>query len=491
MKRSQPSLRSTVVRALMLAWGLLSAPSTFAAGPVFERAPWFEAFKARADDVALYRFLYAMPKGGDLHHHLSGGAFPEWYWDLALAGEAQGYRYLTKVRINDCGYGTDEFSGQPYLLYFHTISEQRWQGLDACRQGEYEPLEALTLAQKQAWHDALVLEQPYEGRGEFFEAHWARMDDLLANPALVAELVALNLKHFAAEGVRYLEAQVPLFSLATPEGKPLPPEAGLSAIRTRLRQPDLASLPITFRMQLSVLRFLPNAEEALARAYALAAREPDIVAVNFVGREDNDKGYPLRFLAPLRALRRGHGALPLSIHAGEVDEPNRHVRDTLLLGAQRIGHGVNLIHDPDTMLVLRGGDTLVEINLISNLLLNYVDRYEDHPFPEYLRFGIPVALSTDDRGMWDSTLTDEFFVAVKHFDLSFEEVVALSRASLTHSFLPEAEKARLLADYDDALARFVARFLSGGLGAAAPEAHPPYRGFICRRYGLCPPESAP
>ena len=199
----------------------------------------------------------------------------------------------------------------------------------------------------------------------------------------------------------------------------------------------------------------------------------------------------MRFLAPLRALRRDHGALPLSIHAGEVDEPNRHVRDTLLLGAQRIGHGVNLIHDPDTMLALRGGDTLVEINLISNLLLNYVDRYGDHPFPEYLRFGIPVALSTDDRGMWDSTLTDEFFVAVKHFDLSFEEVVALSRASLTHSFLPEAEKARLLADYDDALARFLARFLSGGLGAAAPEAHPPYRGFICRRYGLCPPESAP
>jgi adenosine deaminase CECR1 len=317
------------------------------------------------------------------------------------------------------------------------------------------------------------------------------MDDLLANTALVAELVALNLKHFAAEGVRYLEAQVPLFSLATPEGKPLPPEAGLAAIRTRLRQPDLATLPITFRMQLSVLRFLPNAENALARAYALAAREPDIVAVNFVGREDNDKGYPLRFLAPLRALRREHGALPLSIHAGEVDEPNRHVRDTLLLGAQRIGHGVNLIHDPDTLLALRGGDTLVEINLISNLLLNYVDRYEDHPFPEYLRFGIPVALSTDDRGMWDSTMTDEFFVAVKHFDLSFEEVVALSRASLSHSFLPEAEKARLLADYDDALASFVARFQSGGLGAAAPDAHPPYRGFICRRYGLCPPESAP
>jgi adenosine deaminase CECR1 len=462
-----------------------------AATPAFERAPWFEAFKARADDIALYRFLYAMPKGGDLHHHLSGGAFPEWYWSLALAGEEDGYRYRTKVRINDCAYGTDEFSGQPYLLYFHTISEDRWAKLDGCRQGEYEPLEALSPAQRQAWHDALVLDQPHEGRSEFFEAHWARMDDLLANPKLVAELVALNLKHFAAEGVHYLEAQVPLFSLATPEGEPLPPEAGLAAIRARLREPDLAGLPISFRMQLSVLRYLPNAEAALERAYALAARERDIVAVNFVGREDNDKGYPLRFLAPLRDLRRRYGALPLSIHAGEVDEPNQHVRDTLLLGAQRIGHGVNLIHDPDTLLAMRQGPYLVEINLISNLLLNYVDRFEDHPFPEYLRFGIPVALSTDDRGMWDSTLTDEFFVAVKHFDLSFEELTALSRASLTHSFLPEAEKAAVLATFDADLRAFVDRFQQGGLGAAAPEARPPYRGFICRQYQLCPPESAP
>src|SRR6056300_1362004 len=136
MKGRGPSLLGAWIGGLALAWALLSAPSTLAAGPVFERAPWFEAFKARADDVALYRFLYAMPKGGDLHHHLSGGAFPEWYWDLAVAGEAQGYRYLTKVRINDCGYGTDEFAGQPYLLYFHTISEHRWQGLDRCRQGE-------------------------------------------------------------------------------------------------------------------------------------------------------------------------------------------------------------------------------------------------------------------------------------------------------------------------------------------------------------------
>ena len=100
------------------------------------------------------------------------------------------------------------------IFYFHTISSSA-AGLDACRQ-EYEPLEALTLAQKQARR--LVLEQPYEA-GRITEAHWARMDDLLANPALVAELVTLNLKHFAAEGCATSGQGAPL-RLATPEESP-------------------------------------------------------------------------------------------------------------------------------------------------------------------------------------------------------------------------------------------------------------------------------
>ncbi len=122
------------------------------------------------------------------------------------------------------------------------------------------------------------------------------------------------------------------------------------------------------------------------------------------------------------------------------------MRDTLLLGADRIGHGVNLITDPDTMRLMRHGPYLVEINLVSNLLLEYVDDYPQHPFPEYLRIGIPVALSTDDRGMWDSNLTDEFFVAVREFGLSWSEVTTLSRNSLQFSFAPDALKEQMLAD---------------------------------------------
>ena len=101
---------------------------------------------------------------------------------------------------------------------------------------------------------------------------------------------------------------------------------------------------------------------------------------------------------------------------------------------------------------------MVEINLISNLLLEYVKDYSQHPFPEYLRIGIPVALSTDDRGMWDSNMTDEYFVAVREFNLSWSEIVQLGRNSLsTHSWtMPTKQK--LLADYEKRVAAFADRF---------------------------------
>ena len=135
------------------------------------------------------------------------------------------------------------------------------------------------------------------------------------------------------------------------------------------------------------------------------------------------------------------------------------------------------------MRLMRHGPYLVEINLISNLLLNYINEYAEHPFPEYLRVGIPVTLSTDDRGMWDSTMTDEFFVAVREFDLSWNEVKLLSRNSLEYAFVQDDEKARLLRDFDERIERFEASMQKYGLERLGDM--PATRSFVCKRYELC------
>jgi adenosine deaminase CECR1 len=167
-----------------------------------------------------------------------------------------------------------------------------------------------------------------------------------------------------------------------------------------------------------------------------------------------------------------------------VDEPNSHIRDTLMMGADRIGHGVNLITDEDLMRQMRHGPYMVEINLISNLLLEYVSDYSQHPFPEYLRIGVPVALSTDDRGMWDSNLTDEFFVAVKEFNLSWDEILLLSRNSLQYGFEEDDIKAQLLKTYNQRIDKFVQGFARKGMNGLKG-IKPVSYSFTCKHYQLC------
>jgi adenosine deaminase CECR1 len=447
---------------------------------------WFEDAKAKATPLQLYTFLYALPKGGDLHHHLGGAVLSEWMWNAALAQKPRGYSYYTKVRIHNCvDYGTNEFGHNAYLLLFRNLNASSYEKLDDCQKSEYKPIEALDERERTAWLNSMRLDSAHEGRSEFFETHWFRISELLSNPYLVAEILYRNMDAFGKEGLVYLETQTGLDGYRMPDGTPFTRDEAAAIYRELLASKAAKATGVEVRFQNALLRFAPNAEASLKELYAINDQYRDLyVGINMVGREDDDKGYPLRFLPVLRELRHRYADINLSIHAGEVDEPNFHIRDTLLLGAKRIGHGVNLITDPDTMLLMRHGPYMVEINLVSNLLLEYVSDYSQHPFPEYLRTGIPVALSTDDRGMWDSNMTDEYFVAVKEFNLSWEELVQLGRNSLSHSFLDEPTKQRLLADYDKRVQAFAQQFQSKSWDALR-SVQPVSYSFTCKHYQMC------
>jgi adenosine deaminase CECR1 len=257
-----------------------------------------------------------------------------------------------------------------------------------------------------------------------------------------------------------LETQFGVDRVTDNTGAPIKVEDAVAFVKKRLAQPDVAASGVTVRFQEAVLRFLPGTEGAIAETYSFIDNHRDLwVGLNLVGIEENGRGYPARFLDTFRHLRRSYPTLALSIHAGEMDGNDSHIRDTLLLGASRIGHGVNLLKDPDTLLLLQQSQrVLVEINLISNRLLEYTPDLRKHPFPELLRTGVPVCLNTDDRGMWDSNMTDEYYTAVMTYNLSWDEIVQLGRNSLAHAFVQPEVKVKLLADYERAVAEFEAKF---------------------------------
>jgi adenosine deaminase len=80
---------------------------------------------------------------------------------------------------------------------------------------------------------------------------------------------------------------------------------------------------------------------------------------------------------------------------------------------------------------------LVETNLTSNADILGVSG-KDHPFTLYRKFGVPVALSTDDEGVARIDLTHEYVRAVETFGLAYPDLKEIVRNSLEYSFLPGA-----------------------------------------------------
>ena len=135
------------------------------------------------------------------------------------------------------------------------------------------------------------------------------------------------------------------------------------------------------------------------------------------------------------------------MHAGEVGGPEK-IREAIeLLGAERIGHGIAAIHDPELMDLLAERKLPLEICPGSNMktaalarqLGSQDARIEDHPLPKLLRHGIPIVLSTDDPAMFHTTLQEEYLNAAR-MGLQEDELTQIVEMGFEHAFLHAGER---------------------------------------------------
>ena len=118
-----------------------------------------------------------------------------------------------------------------------------------------------------------------------------------------------------------------------------------------------------------------------------------------------------------------------------------HIRSAVELGhAERIGHGVDIMYESDPYGLLKEMATkhvMVEVNFTSNdVILN--TKGDSHPFMLYRKYGVPVALSTDDEGVSRIDLTHEYVRAAAAYPLSYRDFKQMARTSIDHAFLPGA-----------------------------------------------------
>src|SRR5213082_2763680 len=125
----------------------------------------------------------------------------------------------------------------PYTTLFHMIQGSTYRKLSECVKSEYEPLAKLTAGARKEWTSAMILDKEGEGRNEFFEVINRRLVNLFRDPYLATDLLAVNLKRYGAQGLRYLEAQMGVSNFQDQEGNPVDPERVVQLFRERLSQP--------------------------------------------------------------------------------------------------------------------------------------------------------------------------------------------------------------------------------------------------------------
>jgi hypothetical protein len=207
---------------------------------------------------------------------------------------------------------------------------------------------------------------------------------------------------------------------------------------------------VTVRYLYQVLRGLPpeSVFAQMVTGFELASTDSRFVGLNLVMPEDSY--VPMHdFDLHMRMLDYLHGVYPkvhISLHAGELamglvppEGLRFHIRESIERGhAERIGHGVSVMNERQPLRLLREmaqRNILVEICLTSNDVILGV-RGEADPLPVYRRYGVPVALATDDEGVSRSDLTHEYLRAVETYNLSYVDLKEMARQSLEHSFLP-------------------------------------------------------
>ena len=85
----------------------------------------------------------------------------------------------------------------------------------------------------------------------------------------------------------------------------------------------------------------------------------------------------------------------------------------------------------------------LEICLTSNIQTGAVEDIAYHPLKSFYHLGVLVTLNTDDPGISNTSLTDEYLLALQKVGLSPKELQAILFNGVQAAFLPSGEKSRL------------------------------------------------
>ncbi len=433
-------------------------------------AAWEQAAIARFTTVAstpadLTTFLRAMPKGGDLHNHLSGAVYAETYLTWGMRdGDCINPTTFAAGFPSTCSTGNQP---TPSSGPFYDQIVRAWSMLDfmagtetghdhffatfgkyGAIAGNHRDDSIADIATRAASENQVYVETMFNlgtNVGSLAASMWSGTvtpadlpsfyDMLLANPAFMTRLTS-DVTAVTNAATRYRN--------------------GLNCAGAN--PPAACAVQMRFVAQVSRTGGNDQIFGQLVSAFEMAMQTQQIVGVNLSSPEDDTsslRNYDLH-MAMLdflynRYTATGRSPLHITLHAGELvpaylpagyaTANTFHIRRAVEVGhAERIGHGLDILSETDSaglMDEMRDRNVMVEVCLSSNDQILLVSG-TNHPLSQYLMHNVPIAFATDDQGVSRSSMAGEMQRAVvdQHFD--YLQLKRAARTSLEHAFLPGA-----------------------------------------------------
>jgi len=443
---------------LIIVWASSAASAQSASIAEQHTTRYFESI--RQQPSLQLAFLREMPKGGDLHNHLSGALYAENLIDYAASDNLCVDRTTAILIAPPCDDSCEKFTSKPlircaygdHVLYNSIVdawSMRNWEpGEESGHDHFFATFDKFSLATHSHTGDALAEEASRAAEDDLEYVELMHTADAIQSGQLGAKLgwdndLARMRENLLAGGLK---------DIVVATSKRLDDDE--SKMRSLLKcgtSEANQGCNVKIRYLYQVLRGLPR-EMVFAQilfGFELAQADPRFVGLNLVMPED--WYVPMHdFELHMQMLDYLHGVYPkvhISLHAGELamglvppEGLRFHIRDSIERGhAERIGHGVDVINEDrplDLLHEMAQQKILVELCLTSNDVILGV-RGDAHPLPIYLRNNVPVALATDDEGVSRSDMTHEYLRAVQTYDfLGYKKLKRMARMSLEHSFLP-------------------------------------------------------
>ena len=334
--------------------------------------------------------LLRLPKV-DLHCHLDGSIRPQTMWDILQAEKANPFKDLEELKAN--------------------VSV---------------PLDCSGLVEYLKCFDYVL-------------AH-------LQKPEYIRRIAYELGQDAAAENVRRLELRFsPILHTAKGATAEDITEAAIEGARESSRDNN-----ISIGVIVCCIREKPPELSTKVAEIAAAFKERGVAGMDLAGDEKN-------FLSGIHgeAFRIAHeNDVNITVHAGEVTGPETIKYAIEVLGARRIGHGLNLRKDPSIMEEVRQKKIPLEMCLTSNVHTKAVDSFENHPLKFYLDNGIRVTMNTDNRLMSNTDMTTEFRRANRYLKIELDDFRKIILNGVEAAFLNKDGKDKLRTTIESELKDF-------------------------------------